>query len=103
MATAFEIPTAPKAQSFSISLAGVTYGLKFRWNVPSAAWILDISDSAGNPLIQGIPLVTSADLLEQYAYVGIGGQLIVQTDGDVNAVPTYENLGSRGHLYFVVP
>lgn len=101
--TAFEIPTAPKPQRFSISLAGITYGLKFRWCTPANCWIVDIADADGNRLISGIPLVTSADLLEQYRYLGIGGELRVQTDGAIDAVPTYENLGTRGHLYFVTP
>jgi len=101
--TVFEVPTAPKAQTFAISLAGITYNLTFTWNVPSSAWILAIADSNGVTLVSGIPLVTGADLLEQYAYLGIGGQLIVQTDNDPTAVPTYESLGSTGHLFFLAP
>jgi hypothetical protein len=99
--TAYEIPTAPRPQRFTISLGGTVYNLKLSWCDPAACWILDIADAGGALLLAGIPLVTSADLLEQYGYLGFPGELRVQTDGAIDAVPTYENLGTRGHLYFV--
>lgn len=101
--TAFEVPLSPKAQSFAISLLGVTYNLTFTWNAPSQAWLVSIADVNNVPLVDSIPLVTGADLLAQYGYLGIGGKLIVQTDNDPAAVPTYANLGSTGHLFFVAP
>jgi hypothetical protein len=53
--------------------------------------------------LSGVPIITGADLLAQYAYMNFGGQLRAQTDGNLTAVPTYENLGNAGHLYFVTP
>jgi len=101
--TAFEIPLSPKAQSFAISLVGVTYNLTFTWCDPASCWIVSIADVNNVPMVDSIPLVTGADLLEQYGYLGIGGKLIVQTDNDPAAVPTYANIGSTGHLFFVSP
>jgi hypothetical protein len=46
-------------------------------------------------------LVTGADLLEQFGYLDLGGAFIVQTDHDIDAVPTFANLGTAGRLYFV--
>jgi hypothetical protein len=101
-APVFEIPLqAGTPQTLNISLAGVTYGLTVVWNNNAQVWVIDIDDSNGNPLIQGIPLVTGADLLEQYEYVGIGGSLYAVTDFDIAAPPTFDNLGQQGHLYFV--
>lgn len=97
----FEIPTKPQAQKFSIQLAGTFYRLGFAWCAPNNAWTLDILNQNDVPIIAGIPLVTGANLLEQYAYLGIGGQLIVQSDDSVDKVPTYANLGSIGHIYFL--
>jgi hypothetical protein len=54
-------------------------------------------------LVSGIPLVTGVDLLAPYAYLGFGGELLVATDGNTAAVPTYANLGTGSHLYFVTP
>lgn len=100
--TVFEIPTHPIAQTFTVSLAGVSYQMTIRWCDPNQSWLLDISDSRSNPILQGIPLVTGSDLLGQFAYLGIGGRLIVQTDNNPQVVPTYTSLGVTGHLYFTV-
>ncbi len=103
MSTVYSIPLTPVPQTFGITLAGVAYNLTFTWNTNSQNWILDIADQNNNDILTGIPLVTGSDLLEQYAYLNFGGKLIVQTTGDVTAVPTYENLGTDGLLYFVTP
>lgn len=102
MTTVYEIPLTPQAQNFSITLAGVDYQMMVKWCDPGSEWVLDIFDGQGNALLRGVPLVTGADLLEQYAHMGFGGKLIVQTDSDIHAMPTYDNLGAASHLYFVV-
>lgn len=101
----FEIPLTPQAQTFFVTLAGVQYQFTLQYRNASAGggWVLDIADSSGNKILSGIPLVTGCNLLEQYAYIGFGGELWVQSDLDAGAVPTYENLGISSHVYFVVP
>ena len=103
MSTIYEIPLqVGTPQSFSITLGGVQYRLTLQYrNDPAAGWTLDIADSTGDPIISGIPLVTGADLLAQYAYLGFGGRLRVQTTSDPDAVPTFTNLGDDGLLYWV--
>ena len=49
------------------------------------------------------PLVPGVDLLAQYRYLGFTGSLVVQTDNDPNADPTYDSLGQTSQLYFVTP
>lgn len=102
--TAYEIPLSANPQTLAVTLAGVPYNLRVLWNAdPNAdCWVLDIYDVNDNPIVTGIPMVTGEDLLSQYAYLGIGGSLYVQTDNDTLAVPTFTNLGSTSHLYFVV-
>lgn len=98
----FEVPLTPKPQRFFIALAGVNYQLTVQWRAADeAGWTLDIADAQSVPIVEGIPLVTGADLLGQYGYLGFGGQLRVQTDTDPDAVPTFTNLGGASHLYFV--
>lgn len=102
MATYYTIPLQPQPQKFSITLSGVTYNLTFLYrNAPMAGWTLDIADSNNNPILQGVPLVTGANLLAQYAYLGFVGALWVQTQDDPDAVPTFSNLGTDGQLYYV--
>ena len=92
-------------QTFTISLAGIVYTISLFWrDAPEGGgWCMDIGDSANNPILQGVPLVTGADLLAQYGYLGIGVQIFVQSDGAPDAVPTFTNLGITSHIYFTAP
>lgn len=100
--TPYEIPLSPTPQTFTITLAGVEYRLTVKWNTVSSCWVLDFATPAGAAILNGIPLVTGTDLLAQYPHLDFGGQLVVQTDDDTDAVPTFDNLGTNGHLFFVV-
>jgi hypothetical protein len=100
--TVFEIPLIPVPQQLQISLAGVNYMLSVSWCWPIQCWIMDIAAAdTGVAILQGIPLVTGADLLAQYRYLGIPAQMIVQTDHDTLAQPTFDNLGQLSHLFYV--
>ena len=100
----FGIPLSPP-ETFTISLAGVTYTLRVQYrNAPGGGgWYLDIGDSQGNPLVQGIAMVTGCDLLGQYAYLGIGGGLVLTSGKTPDEPATFDNLGSDVGLYFLVP
>lgn len=63
-------------------------------------WFMDIGDAQNNPLVQGMPLVTGANLLNKFAYLGFVGGLYVQTTNSPDTVPTFENLGGAGVLYY---
>jgi hypothetical protein len=100
-ATFFEIPTTPTAQQFSITLNGISYIMRLIYrDTDMGGWVLDIADSNNTSLACGIPLVTGCNLLDQYEYLGLGGVMIVTTDGDTLTPPTFENLGTTGHLWF---
>lgn len=101
--TAYRIPLNPPQTTLVALPTGVSYQFKLQYqNAVMGGWFLDISDNAGNALVQGIPLVTGADLLAQYEYLGIGGELWVQNDADPDAVPSFTNLGGACGLYFVL-
>jgi hypothetical protein len=99
---AFLIPLQPTPQTLTVVLNGVEYVLRLQWNVFGNYWVLDLNDGLGNPLVLGVPIVTGADIMEQFQYLGLGGEFIVQTTNDVDAVPTFTNLGTSGNLYYVV-
>lgn len=70
----YVIPLTPEPQRFSIVLAGRELLLAVRWmDAPEGGWLLDMADAEGVPLVSGIPLVAGCDLLEPYAYLGLGG------------------------------
>ncbi len=101
--TYYEIPLTSAPQRFNIALAGVQYSMLLVWRPGAmAGWFLDISTVGGTARVQGIPLVTGADLLEQYPDLNFGGSLRVTTDGDPDAVPTSANLGATARVYFGV-
>lgn len=102
---AYTIPLIAGGQSFIITLSGVEYRLKLAYqNAKEAGWVLNISDATGdigNPIICGIPLVTGVDLLAQYAYLNLGGKLIVKVDDKDDAMPTYNQISTATQLYFI--
>lgn len=105
MSTWYEIPLTGQAQSFNIVLGVTEYYLTTRWmDVPEGGWTLDIADTNQNPIVNMMPLVTGVDLFEALAYEGFGGKLVVLSDGpDILAAPTFTNLGTGSHLYYVTP
>ena len=123
--TYYEIPTVASPQTLTITLAGITYNLQLLFHNAYAAlpgaptgvatddgsnidtniiggWALDINAVNNNPIVCGIPLVTGIDLLYQYQYLNFGGALVVSTDGSLASPPSFTNLGTTGHLWFVV-
>lgn len=124
MPTYFEIPTSGTPQVFSIQLVGVTYNMRLTYHEANAespdgltgfdtgsstltdlnqlsSWMLDIFDSANNPIVLGLSLIPGIDLLYQFGYLNLGGALVVATEGSENLVPTFPGLGIDSHLYFV--
>lgn len=97
----YKIPMMAGPQRFQVKLVGVVYQFTalFR-NAEEGGWFLDIADEGGVPLVQGIALVTGLDLLHQYSYLGIAGELYAATDGDLLADPSYSMLGTTTFLYF---
>lgn len=102
--TVLTIPLTNVPQTFAITLNGRALMLTNRWNDQMQTWLLDLVDGVTQaPLLMSLPLVTGVDLLAQFAHLGIGGQLIVYTDGDPATPPTLNNLGVDANLYYLVP
>jgi len=93
-------------QTFTIQLGGIEYQMTLLYRNDTSGlggWTVDIADASGNAIVQGIPLVTGADLLAQYKHLGFNGALFVQTTSNPDAVPTFANLGADGQVYWVAP
>lgn len=100
--SSFLIPLVNTPQQFQIVLSGITYQFTNKWNdAPDAGWVLDIADQNDTPIACNIPLITGEDCLAGLEYLGIQGQLYVQTSGsDPLEVPTFTNLGIDSNLYY---
>lgn len=86
-----------------MSQVPVTVQLKTNWCAPANCWIVDVNDENGVPIVAGMAMVTGADLLEQFQYLGLGFQMIVQSDNNPDEVPSYTTLGKTGHLFIPSP
>jgi hypothetical protein len=105
MAKVYTVPLTNAAQTLSISLGGTTYSLRVLWNKYMGTYCMDVATSTGTPILNSVPLVTGANLLEQYGYLGLAnnGALLVQSDSNPLTPPTYESLGQTSQLYYVAP
>ena len=107
MASILEVPLRPSTpQKFHISLGGTDYTLWLSFNTHANAgaglWVLQIGDTNERILVSGIPLVPGGDLLEQFRYLGVPGSLVCQGAGNPQNVPTFTDLGSGSHLFFIL-
>ena len=101
--TPYEVPLSSVPQRFQIQMGGATYSMQITWNVAAACWLLSLASADGIDILTSIPLQPGVDLLAQHVYLGIPGQLWVQSDGDLNKVPDFTTLGASGHLYYLAP
>ncbi|WP_315313138.1 phage baseplate plug protein [Pantoea vagans] len=95
-----EIPLSPDNQQFTTAINGVNYSILTLWR-DDAGWIIDLLDSSGKAIVTGIPLVTGANLLAQFAYLNLGFGLAVVCDDPAMDYPTKTDLGIRSHLLAV--
>lgn len=98
----FLIPFRGIPETFEISLAGKLYYLTVKWNdSDEGGWTIDLSDAnTDTVLAANLPLITGANVLAGLNYLGFDGEMVIFTDGDETAVPTFDNLGVESNLYF---
>lgn len=76
----------------------VTLTFSFTWNNQGGYWFMSITDSTGNLLIDALPIITgdypAANLLKQYAYLGIGSAYLVPASSGLQDNPDYSDLGT---------
>lgn len=107
MSTTYTIPLTTDPNNTlqcSLTLNGVSYtfSLFLAYNTIAGYWAMTISDAKTNTvLISAIPLITGCDLLEQYAYMGLGSMYIVNTDNNSADYPDDTNLGTAFVLRWV--
>lgn len=100
--TAYEIPLSPAPQTFLIGLGSRQVRMTFKWNDVAGHWVLDLEEPTGEPIIMGIPVVTGVDLLAPYGYLGFDGQIIVQSQANIDDIPTFETLGGDGLVFYLL-
>jgi len=102
--TAYRIPTSPYPDTTQrTQLGSSTYSMRLRWNERGESWQLDLADGAGNPLLDGLRLVTLYPLLSRFRYNPSlpPGELWFMDTRDLEGKPTLEGMGDRFRLYYV--
>ncbi len=74
----------------TVEVAGINVVLSFffSYNAVAGYWIAQIKDVEGNILIDGLPLISAEDILEQHSYLGIGSAYIINISGIDQDYPT---------------
>lgn len=88
---------------FKITLSGVIYTLRFRYNTRSQRWIMDLADSQDNDIVCSIPILIGVNLLENFAsFTGIpNGLFFVLDQTGKNTQPTRLSFGTTHTLYYL--
>jgi hypothetical protein len=98
------LTTAPN-QNFTVNLSvdgsPLTLNLTVSFNEMAGYWILSISNSANDLLIDSVPMLTggypAANLLQQQRYLGIGSWFIVNVSNIVATIGGETGYGEGGY------
>lgn len=87
--------------TFLSSIENVTYSFKVRFNDREQSWRLDIRESNGTPIVQGLKLLPNQNLTRGYkdSRLPSGNFYIIDSFGKVTK-PTFESLGDRHRLIY---
>ena len=82
-----------------VDAKNITLQFTCRYNTEAEYWFISVSDAqTGQYYIDSVPLITgvypAADILEQYAYLGIGSATIVKIGSIAGDYPDSTNLGT---------
>jgi hypothetical protein len=71
----------------------ITLRFRLRYNTQGGYWWLTLADKNGNVLVDGVPLLTGQNILEQYQYLNIGSAYVVKTGSSPLDSPDEQSLG----------
>lgn len=89
-------------QIFKITLSGTIYTLEFMYNQRMDRWVMNINDSSGNQILQGLVLLIKRDLTGQYPTLAIPVGTFFANDDSGKDVPAGQNSFGVDHTLFYV-
>lgn len=104
MATLFQVPLQSNLPwyQFQITLSGNLYTLTMRFNTRTNRWILDIGDSANNPLVVGLPILIQQNVNGQYVVTGLPNGFFYSLDNSGKGQqPTLNSFQIDHTLYYL--
>jgi len=101
-----KIPLFPQTsdQTLTVELDGNPYGVRVTWNERFGYWSLSLYTVAGDPLVEGIKMVTNYDLTSRFKdeRMPYGALYFVREKGPYKR-PGYDDLAVTHALYYYSP
>lgn len=92
--------------TMKLTLSGISYTLRFRYNYRSTRWIMDIADASNNDILDGLPLLIQRDLTYQFlssiSKLPPGNFFCLDNTGAGNQ-PSQYSFGNTHSLFYVDP
>ena len=93
-------PNQSLSASLNINGGTVTLQIVVTYNEMGGFWVLSISNQAGVPILNSVPLITGAypgaNILAPYQYLEIGSAYVINTSGLINPdFPDETDLGAN--------
>ena len=90
--------------TFSIVLTGVVYTLTMRYNARMTRWMMNITDSAGNDLLNGIPCLNYVNMTGRFVELGLpSGDFFCVDNTNQGMQPTRYSFGTTNNLLYLDP
>ncbi len=86
----------------NITLDNTVLNFKFIWNGRDEAWYMDISDSVNDPILSGIKIVNSWELITRFTDIRLpqGGLFVVSLRNDELVIGRDDMLDNYSLVYF---
>lgn len=91
------VPSQTLTVQLQIDGDAISLVLNIRWSEMAGYWVMTISDSQGNLLLDSAPMITgwypAANILAQYGYLKIGSAYLLNLGSDDSDYPGRSDLG----------
>lgn len=100
--TVLEVPTRTDLSdySFTVELDAVVYTVTMVYNVRSAHWYFSVADIDGNPLREGIKLVSNWELTQTWVQQGRPDGALLAANPENDDDPDRDTLGTTSVLVY---
>lgn len=92
------IPNRKFSSKIPVDGANLVLQFELQYNELASYWTVTISSDNGQALVSSLPVVPAQNILEQYAYIGIGSAYIVRAQTVKEQWPSRYTLGASWYL-----
>lgn len=92
------IPNYTFSCKIPVDEQNVTLSFHLTYNELAKYWMTRVTDSKGNVLIRGLPILPAQNILEQFQYMKIGSAYVIPRQTAQEEWPTQDTLDSDWYL-----